>query len=278
MCGGIMGTTDYANIGFDFFSGRLHFIDVTDDSLLNIKLWHYLSTFESHVYGVLLQYNRIKADLAFSSEPEMTRISGPQAGLDIYYYILTWDKLKKIHEKIKAILNEIQQGASLPREFTTEFRTWKNRADHLFSEFDTDLRNEYEHPSLESHSSGNLVMWGTITVDGSGNITAHAGKDWFATIKQEHSTRIQGLRTDLINLFVKHFSQKPLTKELLKARTQIEENIDSIVKELQELKSSNDWTKFNELLYTLTMHDLYLMKEGVPLSKTVKEKFNSAIR
>ena len=273
-----MEPTEPANIAFDFFSDRLHFIDVTDNALLNIKLWHYLSTFESHVYGVLLQYNRIKSDLVFDPAPEMARVPGPQAGLDIYYYILTWDKLKKIYEKIKAIINEIQQGTrSLPEGFVTEFRAWKKRADHLFAEFDTEVRNEYEHPSLESHSTGNLIMWGNIMIDGSGNITAHAGKDWFATIKQEHCTRMQSLRTDLIDLFVKHFSQKPLTKELMKARSQIEENIDSILKELQELKAGKDWTKFNELLYTLTMHDLYLMKEGVPLSKTVKDKLYSAI-
>ena len=59
-----MDLAEPANIVFDFFSGRLHFIDVTDNTLINIKLWHHLSTFESHVYGVLLQYNRIKADLA----------------------------------------------------------------------------------------------------------------------------------------------------------------------------------------------------------------------
>jgi hypothetical protein len=198
----------------------------------------------------------------------------PQAGLDIY----TWDKLKKIYEKIKAIINEIQQGTySLPEGFVTEFRAWKKRADHLFAEFDTEVRNEYEHTSLESHSTGNLIMWGNIMIDGSGNVTAHAGKDWFATIKQEHCARMQSLRTDLIDLFVKHFSQKPLTKELMKAKCQIEENIESIVKELQELKAGKDWTKFNELLHTLLMHDSYLMKEGVPLSTTVKEKLYSAI-
>jgi hypothetical protein len=273
-----MEFTEPANIAFDFFSGRLHFIDVSDNTLLNIKLWHHLSTFESHVYGVFMQYNRIKADLIFNPAPEITRVPAPQAGLDIYYYILTWDKLKKIYEKIKATINEIQQGTSfLPEEFVAEFRVWKKRADHLFAEFDTEVRNEYEHPSLESHSTGNLIMWGNIMIDGSGNITAHAGKDWFATIKQEYCTRMQSLRTDLIDLFVKHFSKKPLTKELMKARSQIEENIDSILEELQELKAEKDWTKFNELLYTFTMNDTYLLKEGVPLSKAVKEKLYSAI-
>lgn len=273
-----MEPTEPTNISFDFLSDGLHFIDVTDNALLNIKLWHYLSTFESHVYGVFLQYNRIKSDLVFDPAPEMSGVPGRQAGLDIYYYILTWDKPKKIYEKIKAIISEIQQGThSLPEGFVTEFRAWKKRADHLFAEFDTEVRNEYEHPSLESHSTGNVIMWGNIMIDRSGDITAHAGRDWFATIKHEHCTRMQTLRTDLIDLFVKHFSQKPLRKELMKARSQIEENIDSILKELQELKAEKDWTKFNERLYTLTMHDIYLSKEGVPLSKAVKEKMCSAI-
>ena len=146
-------------ITFDFFSDRLHFIAVTDNALLNIKLWHYLSTFESHVYGVILQYNRIKSDLPAHGALEMPRIPGPQAGLDIYYYILTWDKLKKIYKKIKEIINDLQQDTpSIPVGFTAEFRVWKKRADHLFSEFDSAVRNEYEHPSLESYSTGNMIM------------------------------------------------------------------------------------------------------------------------
>lgn len=266
------------NIAFDFFSGRLHFIDVNDNALLNIKLWHYLSTFESHVYGVILQYNRIKSDLPVHGALEMPRVPGPQAGLDIYYYILTWDKLKKIYEKIKEIINDLQQDTpSIPVGFTTEFRVWKKRADHLFSEFDSAVRNEYEHPSLESYSTGNIIMWGNIKIDSSGDIMAHAGKDWFATIKNEHCVRMQTLRTDLVDLFVKHFSQKPLTRELMKARSQIEENIDSILKELEELRAKKNTAKFNELLHTLLMHDTYLMKEGVPLSTTVKGRLYAAI-
>lgn len=81
---------------FDFFSSRLTFIEVASDQLMNIDLWHYLSVFESHVYGVFMQYNRIKEDLEFPDPESFRRVPGPQAGLDIYYYTLTWDKLKKI--------------------------------------------------------------------------------------------------------------------------------------------------------------------------------------
>jgi hypothetical protein len=121
------------NIAFDFFSDRLHFIDVTDDALLNIKLWHYLSTFESHIYGVLMQHARIKSDLA-THEPHIRGLPGPQAGMDIYYYILTWDKLKKIYEKIRTTINQIQQmPRPMPTGFALEFRDWKKRIDHLFA-------------------------------------------------------------------------------------------------------------------------------------------------
>jgi hypothetical protein len=50
-----------------------------------------------------------------------------------------------------------------------------------------------------------------------------------------------------------------------------------ILGELEKLKEGKVWTKFNELLYTLTMNDTHLMKEEVPLSKAVKEKLYSAI-
>lgn len=83
-------------VKFDFLSSRLNFVEVSTDQLMNIDLWHYLSVFESHVYGVFLQYNRIKKDLKFSEPENLRKVPGPQAGLDIYYYTLTWDKLKKI--------------------------------------------------------------------------------------------------------------------------------------------------------------------------------------
>jgi hypothetical protein len=205
------------------------------------------------------------------------RVPAPQAGLDIYYYILTWDKLSKVYEKIKEVVNDVQQASSIPKTFTIDFRIWKQRMDHLLSEFDTNVRNEYEHPSLEPHLAGNIMMWGNIMMHGSGNITAHAGKDCFATIKKEHCERMHRLRTDLIDLFLKHFSQKPLTLELTKARDYIEENIDSMLSQLRELRGEDDLADFNKLLNTLLMYDVYLMKEGVPLSISVKDKLYSAI-
>jgi hypothetical protein len=202
---------------FDFFSSRLNFIEVSNDHLLNIDLWHYLSVFESHVYGVFLQYNRIVTDLSIPEPTKIREIPGPQAGLDIYYYILTWDKLKKIYKKIEAIMSRLHKaGASMPGVFNSEFRLWKRRIEHLFLDFDTKIRDEYEHPSLESYSVGNIIMWGNILMDGLGNIKAHVGEKWFATIKKEHCIKLQKLRTDLFDVFLKHFSRKPLTQELIK--------------------------------------------------------------
>ena len=263
---------------FDFLSSRLNFIEVSTDQLMNIELWHYLSVFESHVYGVFLQYNRIKEDLKFPDPESLRRVPGPQAGLDIYYYTLTWDKLKKIYEKIKILINRFQlTSISIPELFITDFRLWKRRIDHLFSEFNNEIRNEYEHPSLEPYSVRNIIMWGNILIDGAGNIKAHTGKDWFVTIKKEHLEKIQQLRTDLFDIFIKNFSEKPLTQELMKAKKYIEDNIDSLSKELDGLRKNENWDDFNKLLHQLIMNDLFFSKESIPLSDDVKHKIYSAI-
>ncbi len=266
------------NTRFDFLSSRLNFIEVTTDHLMNIELWHYLSVFENHVFGVFLQYNRIKTDLKFPDPGNFHRVPGPQAGLDIYYYTLTWDKLKKIYDKIKNLINRLQKkGSHFPSQFAPEFRLWKRRIDHLFKEFDTEIRNQYEHPSLKFHSAGNIIMWGNIIIDNSGNIKAHVGEELYATIKKEHIERIKLLRTDLFDLFIKHFSEKPLTQEIIKARRYIEDNIDSLSKELTDLKEKKNWEDFNELLHQLTMCDVYFSKESMPLPDKVKNKIYSVL-
>lgn len=266
------------NNRFDFFTSRLNFIQVTNDQLINIKLWHYLSQFESHVYGVFLQYNRIKLDLRVP-EPETFRsVPGAKAGLDIFFYILTWDKLKQIYKRIKTLMNSIQKStSSIPENFIAEFKHWKRRIDHLFLEFKKEIRNEYVHPSLEPYSTGNIIMWGTIIIDGSGNIKAHAGKDWFALIKKEHFDRLQQLRVDFFDIFIKHFSQKPLAQELIKVRDYIEENIDSLIEELNKFKDAENLEGFNDLVYNFTMYEINLSKEGIQLSENTKQKFYSQL-
>ena len=266
------------DINFEFVTDRLHLVKVNDDPLLNVNLWHYLNTFEQYIFGVLMQYHRITSDLDIFKALEMRRDSIRQASLDIYYYILTWDKVKKIYEKIKNIINRLNQTVtSLPNGFSLEFRTWKKRMDHLFAEFNTDVRNEYEHPSLESYSSGNIIMWGNITSDGAGNLKAHVGKECFAAIRVEHCHKLQQLRTDLVDLFVKHFSEKLLTKELIGVRKYIEEHLETILEELKKLREEDKIDEFNELLRTLIMYDIHLAKEGVPLTQSVKERLYSPI-
>ncbi|MFH0813671.1 MAG: hypothetical protein V2A69_12665 [Pseudomonadota bacterium] len=118
---------------FIFLSSRLNFLEVTRDELLNIELCHYLSVFENHVYGVLLQYDRIKSALEFSDLENMRRVPGPQANLDIYYYTMTWDKLKKIYEKFKRLMKRVQKAVpSLSEDFISDYRIWKRRIDALF--------------------------------------------------------------------------------------------------------------------------------------------------
>lgn len=264
---------------FDFFSTRLCFIKATDDQLLNIDLWHYLGVFESHVYGIFLQYNRIKADLKLPRPDEYDRVLGLQAGLDIYYYTLTWDKLKKICDKIKDLVNRLQQvSPALPKPFISDFRHWKRRMHNLFSEFDAGIRNEYEHPSLESYTVGNIQMWGNIIIDGSGNIKAHVGNNWFAIIKKDHIEKIQELRADLFDFFMKHFSKKPLAEELIKAKNYIEDNIDTLIEELAGLKEQKNWEGFNSLFYQLTMYNVYLSKEGINLSQNVQNRISSVLQ
>jgi hypothetical protein len=263
---------------FDFFSSRLYFIEVTDNQLMNMELWHHLSIFENYVFGIFLQYNRIKADLKFPGPNEIKKIPGPQAGLDIYYYTLTWDKLKKVYEKLKSFINHIQQdSASFTTQFINDFRLWRKRIDHLLLEFDTEIRNEYEHPSLKSYSVGSLIMWGNIMIDRTGDIKSHVGKDLFTTIKIDHCNKLQQLRIDLIDLFIKHFTKKPLTQELVKVRDYIQDNIDSICKELNDYKENESWDEFNDLLYQLTMSQVYLSKEGIQLADDIVQKYHSTI-
>ncbi len=261
------------NLKFDFFSNRLTFIDVTTDQLMNFNLWLNLNVFENHVYGVSLQYNRVLEDLKIPREDYELRVPIPQAGLDIYYYIMTWDKLKKILEKIKNLINRIQKSqSSLPQKFISEYREWKRRIDHLFTEFDDEIRNEYEHPSLEPYIVGNIQMWGNIISDLDGNIKAHVGKDRFVSIKKEHSERMLQLRIDLFDLFIKYFSQKPLTQELVKIRDYLESNIEEISNELSELKTKKDWENYNDLFNQVISLTLYLSKESIKISDEVRNK------
>ena len=266
------------NDRFDFLSKRLTFIKVTTDDLKNIELCHYLNVFENHVYGVFLQYNRIKKDLNLSNLENYQNIANPKAGLDIFFYILTWDKLKAICEKINGIINRITNGPSYISEtFKSEYRNWRRVIEHLFKEFDGEIRNEYVHPSMEFYSVGNIIMWGNIIIDNSGNIEAHAGKDKFTKIKKDHCIRIKQLRSELFDLFIKHFSQKPLNSELINIRNYIEDNIGSLLKQLNDYRAAETWEEFNNMLNQLIICDINLSMEGISLSDLVKNKLYSIL-
>lgn len=81
----------------------------------------------------------------------------------------------------------------------------------------------------------------------------------------------------MIDLFIKHFSQKPLTKELIRARTHIEENIEPIAAELKRFHDKGDIAGFNALVHRFTMYDLYLVAEGLALAASVRDRFYSVL-
>lgn len=259
------------DIKFDFLASRLYLLEISTDHSKNIELWHYLSVFESHVYGAILQLSRITDDLTLNERS----VAGSSAGLDIYFYNLVWDKLKKILDKINNLANKIAKSADVSESFGSAYRSWRKRIEHLFSEFDSDIRNEYEHPSLEFYSVGNIKMWGNIQIDSSGNIKAHVGSDSFSLIKKEHCSRLLSLRTELFDLFIRHFSQKRLSQELIELRCFIEGNIDAVCNELMVLKEDSNWDDFNEGFNKLIMMDAYLSKEQMPLPRDVKDKIYS---
>ena len=82
---------------------------------------------------------------------------------------------------------------------------------------------------------------------------------------------------NLFDLFVKHFSQKSLTRDLVKTRAFIEENIDPIIKELEALKGRGETTGYDSLLHRILMHDMDLQREGVPLLASTREKLHSIL-
>jgi hypothetical protein len=263
---------------FEFFSDRLRCIDITNDPMLNLELWHSLGEFEAHVYGVVLQYTRISSVVKIASLDNIPHAGLHQARLDAYYYILTWDKLGKIYHKIKAALTRFRQSnPAFPAAFWPKFRILSKKIELLFSEFAVATRNEYEHPSLKAYRIGSMIMWGSMTASGSGDMSFHVGADAFATVRKEHCEKLLNLRTDLIDLLLSHFSQAPLTRELLKIRQHIEANVESIAAQLKRFRDSGDADGFNDLFGRFTTYDLYLSREAVPLAASVRDQVHSVL-
>ena len=260
---------------FDFLSNRILDLDITNDYYTNFKIYNHLSVFENHVFGVLSQYNRITNNLNFSQQKEAKGFNS-QVNLDIYFYTLVWDKAYKIFENFKSLLYNLQKQKFISSDnFKKEFKNIRIRLDHLFKVVGNDARNEYEHPSLEFYANGNLLMWGNVIIDLNGNIKAHAGKNQFVEIRKEKIERLLKIRIELIDLFLKHFSEKLLSNKIIELRNQVEENIDELILEIDNSKITQGSDKICDSILTLIMLDLFLTKEGISFSNVVKEKIYS---
>ena len=266
---------------FPHLTSRLHHIEFCSDHLKNIELWYCLSVFESYIYGVVSQDRRIREGhnrMVDRSSRTPSLSSSIQVRLDVYYYILTWDKLKRIFDRLKELMNTIVNTSDTPlSEFAQEFRCLRRRRDHLLAAFRTEVRNEYEHPSLQPKKSGNIMEWASLFTDGQGNITLHVGGEQYASVREQHVDRLKSLWVALIDLLLKHFSDKPSTSSLLQVKQYIEDNIDSLIEEYAQYRSRNKNEEANHIIQQLLTAEIYLSGEGIPLRDLIRDKLHSAL-
>lgn len=263
-------------------TSRLHFIKITSDWQKDIELQHCMAVFENHVYGIVSQYNRIQENIKIRTEDGDIQPPRPcsscQAGLDIYYYTLTWDKLKEIFKIFSRLMNDMRKASgSIPINFNNDYKLIQRRINHLFAEFDKDVRDEYEHPSLKPRRTGNIVEWGSLYIDPIGNIRALVGEKKFAFVKKDHIEKLINLWISLIDIFITNFSDKRPTIELIQMKKQVEDNIDSFVEEYRQHREGHRDKEANELFHRMIMLELFLSKEGLSLDDKVRNKIYSAI-
>jgi hypothetical protein len=151
----------------------------------------------------------------------------------------------------------------------------KKRIEHLLGEFRIKVRNEYEHPSLEPNRVGNITDWGSVIINGNGDIKAHVGKDYFSLVQKGHVDRLISIWIDLIDVFLKHFSDKASSRDLFNLKNQIEQHIDDILNEYKNYIHDKKNEAANNIIGQFLNAELYLSKEGVPLSQDTIEKFHS---
>ena len=133
-------------------------------------------------------------------------------------------------------MNKILRGRDdVPTGLKKEYRLWRDRMEHLLKEFDNNVRNKYEHPTFDPLVCGNIIMWGSVHVDREQNIRTHVEGELYSEVRKSHVERLDSLRIDLIDLFLKYFSDKNLSIELLKSRKDIEENIDEYIGKYEKL-------------------------------------------
>ena len=146
--------------------------------------------------------------------------------------------------------------------------------EHLFREYKTSVRDEYEHPSLKYQKIGNTILFGNVQFNGT-DISSHVGGDVYSTIKKKHIEQLESLRIELIDLFIKYFSNKRSTKEIIKLRKDYINDIDKNIKYF--IKSKNKHELTNELFNNFIITDLYFSTEGIPLPKYVRDKIYNTV-
>lgn len=269
-------------VQFEYMSNRLSRVEIYHDFFKDIEFYQHISSFELHVFGIVSQFHRIqevlKEIITFNEERQETnKNNSSQMRLDIYYLILTWDKLKKIFNKLKSQVNIMIQDGRVTKDFIEDFKLTKKRIEHLFREYNDSIRNEYEHPSLKYQRIGNNIMYGGMMIKNESELSVHVGGDVNVTIKKTHVEQIESLRIDLIDLFIKHFTDKKTTKDLLKIRKEFGENIDEYVFLLKKYSKRKYHKKFNELFSSLVGTELFFSTEGLPLSEEVRNKVYGSI-
>ena len=124
---------------------------------------------------------------------------------------------------------------------------------------------------------GNFVSLGNSTSDNKGNLTVHVGKEQFAHVKRDHVDRLSSLWIELIDLFVKYFTDRPLTAKLLSIRNHIEEHIDDLIDLFNQLRQNKEVEDAQNIYNRLLATEVYLTSEGCPLRQDVKEKIYSIL-
>jgi len=266
---------------FPRITSRFRFVHIFKDQALDFDFEHTMDIFEDNIFGIFLQYHRIIANLqrkqAFSdSQNIIDQHISTQISLDIYFYTLIWDKLIKIFEKLKHLLNVLQKGnQSVPETFKDSLKIVKSKFEHLFGEINIEARNEYEHPSLSYHQIGSIMVFGALMIDSNGNINAHVGKDQFISIRKDHLDRLHSFWIELTDIFLLNFTDKKSSSSIMEARQFFEHHIDDFILEYKQLCADNKPDDASDFLGQLLSAEIALQSEGFPLSIGTIQKFHS---
>jgi hypothetical protein len=107
-----------------------------------------------------------------------------------------------------------------------------------------------------------------------GDIKAHIGKTYYVDIRKEHVERLNLLYIKLIDIFLKYFSKKKLTTELLQLRDQFENNIDKLVKEGEKYKEEGNIKALHEFIIKIVSYENFLSNEGISIAPDKLEKLH----